>query len=225
MPRKPTAAAIKKAVEAHAAPVRKSGPKKAPAIVIQDACAAKGCINPPAKGGFCSEHLVQAQLAQLIAGTSTPAKKPATPKAEVAAAKEAVKKLAQAPRKDPKKAEVPAAAPTPEAVTIIERLRSKGWSDRDIGETLGVGEGTVARDLVWRWRKGRVPCPKMAELKELLSKPLASVKGSLKVKEEKAARVNAPRLDDPRQMALDLIYRLRGAIEAFESEVMPKGKA
>jgi hypothetical protein len=121
-PRKPTAKSIRAAVEKHT-PKAAPAPKKAPSIVIQDACAAKGCVNPPAKGGFCEEHLVQAQLAQLIQETSLPAKAHAAikataekvavkvrpdlakvSKAEVVAAKEAVQKLAKAPRKDPKKA-------------------------------------------------------------------------------------------------------------------------
>jgi hypothetical protein len=201
-PKKPTAKAIK-------ATLAKHSPQR---LQVIDACAAKGCLNPPdvkAKGiGYCAQHM---PLSPKAAKAAKAIKVVALSEEELA---EGFEKLIKNPKLTglARVAGIPPEAKkkaTPGAVKLIEKLRTAGWSDAQIGLAVGIQDtGNLPRDTVWKWRKAKAACPCLKELRALVQLPVPQkvMRGSIrapKAPSQVSARVNA-KLDDPRQLRLAL---------------------
>ncbi len=225
-------------------PKRASGPKKL--VAIQDACSKPGCYSPPTDTGYCVEHeKTQKPMAKKSSGpdTPTPPVRPAAGKkatkakaAPIAEAVDIQKRFAKmvadmpaqaaadvvdAKRKAAKKAPAPKDNSL-EARTAIATLLARGWTQAAIADELGTSVGRV-----WFWAHG-ANCRRIEDLRKLTTAPHPAVAnhgkapkaGALKVKVDKAARVNSRNLDDPRQ----LVLALRDAIEAAFNDVLSRGQ-
>lgn len=170
---------------APAAPVRKSGSKKA--ITIQEACAADGCTNPPTKGGRCDDHQEAPKASKQTKTEKAPRKAKAAPKKE-------------------KETTV-----TVDAKETVEQLRAKGWSDASIGAKVGVTAQTV---WCWRKRGSSCPYQTellslmMAEApaKDVVRRPTAEPKArSIRAAVAASPKAsNVKKATDPRQLVLGI---------------------
>jgi Homeodomain-like domain len=70
---------------------------------------------------------------------------------------------------------------------LLERLRSKGWPDKQIGEAIG-----KPRETVYRWRTQKMPCQDVKLVGDALRRLLRRVGPPQKARPEQSSRAQQP---------------------------------